>query len=73
MRQPYEPRWELHQILNTVFAALLVATASFLYSVNNQLILTNEKITVISRNLDNIDNRVSKNEERLRLIEIHKK
>lgn len=65
MREDYEPRFELHQILNTVLAALLLSTVAFLWSVNNQLIITNEKIQVISKTLDTLENRVSKSEEKV--------
>ena len=69
MQPQYEPRFELHQIVNAVLTAFLLTTGAFLYSVNNQLIISNEKIEVITRTLDALDKRSDSNRERLIILE----
>jgi len=61
---------ELHNIVNTILSGFLLATAGFLYSANNQLIIITEKLVNFEKSLDVMDKKVENNIDRLNNYEI---
>jgi len=67
-----QPKFDYHQTVNLVISTLLVATATFLFNINNQMIVLTEKVGVISKSLEDNSIVIDKLSERLRLVELYK-
>jgi len=60
-----DKKFELHNVINTILSAFLLATAGFLYSANNQLIVITERMQSFEKSLETMDKKIDENINRL--------